>query len=412
MKILFLTDWFLPHRGGARVYYHNLYNALVDGFGHQVTILTRKLTGWELFDREHSVKSYRIIRKGRPLKNWKWYQWLRLVPVLFHTLLLIRRIRPDAIHFGDLFPQGVVCLLLHRLLGFEYVGYCHGEEITQTDKRRYQPFVRNAIYKSAKTVIAASDFAYNNLARIGVCKERIVKINPGIDWQRFIDSEKDREAIIEQHNLQNCRVLLTVSRLCSHKGHALVIRALPRLLSDVPNLCYLIVGRGPEEERLKSLAIELGVAPAIRFAGYVPDEELPAYYATCDAFVMPSFEEPTTGNAEGFGMVFLEAGAAGKPVIAGASGGTAESVLENITGYRVDTRDTNELTERLLSLLADQDLTCRLGRRGLARVRNEFGWSERAALLEEILKRNAPTSSKNALEENSELQASGSHWSR
>lgn len=384
MKILFLTDCFLPHAGGARVYYHNLYTGLASHLGHTVTILTTLVPGSKEFDADHATRHYQIIRKGRPLADWRWFRWPRLVPVLVRALLLIKKLRPDAIHFGDLFPQGFTCLLLNRFFAFEYVGYCHGEEITQTDKRRFQPLVRNAIYARASMVIAASDFAVRNLIRIGVAPERIVKINPGVNCQRLATSERDRAMVVDRHQLHGRRVLLTVSRLCSHKGHALVIRALSQLLPRIPSLCYLIVGRGAEEQRLKALAAELGVTHAVRFAGFVPDELLPAYYGVCDVFVMPSYEESETGNAEGFGMVFLEAGAAGKPVIAGASGGTDESVLEGITGYRV--ADVPELIDRLSSILEDPAHAQQIGEQGSARVRAEFAWTERTAALDRLVR--------------------------
>jgi phosphatidylinositol alpha-1,6-mannosyltransferase len=383
MKILFLTDNFLPHAGGARVYYYHLYKNLSAEFGHDVTILTRKVDGSRSFDAAEATALFRITRRGAPLPNWKWNQWPKLIPVLADTARIFQQLKPDVLHFGDLFPQGVVCLLMNRLFGIPYVAYCHGEEITQTDLRRYQPVVRNAIFQHATTVIAASEFARENLRRIGIPEAKIRKINPGVEWDRFCPAPKN-PTLLQKHSLDGKQVLLTVSRLVPRKGHAAVMQALVKILPEAPDTRYLIVGKGPEEARLRRTAEELGISHAVVFAGFVPDCELPDYYNLGDIFVMPNSVERDTGDMEGFGMVFLEANAAGKPVVAGRSGGTAESVLEGVTGYRVTPEEPEELAQVLSLLLRNPDLRHRLGAAGVTRVQTDFDWRRGARLLHEI----------------------------
>ena len=114
--------------------------------------------------------------------------------------------------------------------------------------------------------------------------------------------------------------------------HDKIIEALPAILEQVPDVVYLIVGTGREEERLRVYAQEKGVADRVIFAGHVPDEELPAYYNAADVFIMPNREEGT--NVEGFGIVFLEANACGIPVIGGRSGGTVDAIADGLFGCR------------------------------------------------------------------------------
>ena len=235
-------------------------------------------------------------------------------------------------------------MVMKALFGLPYVAYCHGEDITQTDKYRYLPHVRNRIYRNADAVVANSDIARQNLHRINVPAERIHKISPGVVAVRF-SSAQSRSEIEELYGLQGKLILLTVGRLIPRKGHRLVLRTIAKLCAEIPNLHYLIAGIGSEEQPLRKLAEELGLNDRVTFAGYVPQQRLPALYSACDIMVMPNRQEED-GDIEGFGMVFLEANAAGKAVIGGKSGGAHEAVADGITGFLVNPENGAELDAR------------------------------------------------------------------
>ena len=156
------------------------------------------------------------------------------------------------------------------------------------------------------------------------------------------------------------------------------------ILPELPDLHYLIVGKGPDEPRLRALTAELGIGAAVTFVGYVPDDQLPDFYNLCDLFVMPNRQEEEDGDIEGFGMIFMEASAAGKAVVGGRSGGTADAVQHGVTGFLVNPQDVDELTATLKLLLASVDLRQKLGLAGSRRARAEFGWQSRARMLREI----------------------------
>lgn len=381
MRLLFMTDAFLPHAGGARVYYYNLFRELARNSPTETTILTKKVPGWKAFDQAESRHGFRIVRCGRPLPHWKYQQLPKIVIPLLRAAPLLAWGGFDLIHFGDLYPQGVLSLGFKRLFKMPYVAYCHGEEITQIDGRRFQPKVRDAIYQGADMVVAASEFARQNLLRIGIPNDKIQKITPGVDYGRF-QGAKPRPDLVERYQLQGKKVLLTVARLVPRKGHATVMRAVAKLLQEVPNLTYLIVGKGPEEQRLRQMARELNLGDSVQFAGFIKDEDLPAFYHLADIYVMPNSEEK--GDMEGFGMVFLEANACAKPVIAGRSGGTAEAVVEGTTGMLVDPHSPDELADTLRLLLRNTELASQLGRQGQRRAQSEFNWSSRARMLDEV----------------------------
>jgi phosphatidylinositol alpha-1,6-mannosyltransferase len=391
-RILFLTDAFLPHRGGARVYYYHLLRELSESRRAEITILTKKVPNWAEFDVQESRPGFRLIRSGRPLPNWKVKEWPKIVVPLLRALPLLATGRHDLIHFGDLYPAGVLSLWFKRTLGIPYVAYCHGEEITQTDRRRYQPKVRNAVLRNAEIVVAANEFARENLLRIGIPAERIRKITPGVDCMRFQPRER-RPDLVSRYGLDGKTVLLTVARLVPRKGHATVLAALREFVRTNPQIIYLIAGTGPEEQRLRQLVQEWDLESHVRFAGFVRDEELADYYNLCDIFVMPNSED--RGDVEGFGMVFIEANACGKPVVGGKSGGAAEAVLDGETGLLVTPDSPAETADVLRSLVHNRQLRSRLGSQGLARARSDFNWQVQARALDavnrEILQRLHPS---------------------
>ena len=164
--------------------------------------------------------------------------------------------------------------------------------------------------------------------------------------------------------------LLTVARISlaeSYKGHDFVIRALPSLLQQFPDLIYNVVGDGDGRGALESLASELGVVDAVRFHGAVSESELIRHYNAASVFVMPS-------RFEGFGFVFLEAMTYGKPVVAGNRDASPEVVADGETGFLVDPTSAPDIADKLARLLGDADLRERMGRAAVTRVADCFGF--------------------------------------
>ena len=378
MNLLFLADRFLPHAGGSRVYYYNIYRRLSALHNDTVTVLTKRVPGWEQFDAKEADPNFVVIRRSDPLGDWKFHQIHTIGLPALHTFSLIRKNRPDMIHVGDLYPQGLLGLLCRGTLGIPYLAYCHGEEVTQMDHFRLESKLRNAVYQNAAVVVSASAFARQNLIRIGIPEDRIVTVTPGVDHGRFTPG-RPSDSLVERLGLQGKIVLLTVARLVPRKGHAVVMKALAKLAADIPDLCYVVVGTGPQEESLRRLARECSIEQLVKFAGYVPAEDLPDYYRACDIFVMMNCEEH--GDIEGFGMVFLEANAAGKPVIGGRSGGTEESIREGFTGYRCDPHDVDATAAKIAILAKQPRLRLELGEQARAWVTREFDWGGRASLV-------------------------------
>jgi phosphatidylinositol alpha-1,6-mannosyltransferase len=297
--------------------------------------------------------------------------WTDFVP--FRSLT--KKLSIEMLLLAALFPYGPMALLLSRSTGIPFSIIVHGAELF-VEKRKTKLIV-SRIFAGAKKIICVSRFTRDALLRRFPKSPIPVVIHPGTHPEVFVPAV-DREALLEKYGLKGRRVLLSVSRLVRRKGHAQTIRALPKVLERAPQTVYWIAGSGPAEEGLRALVRDMRLEEHVRFLGSVDDEELVDLYAMCDLFVLPSMETTDTESGslrlEGFGIVFLEAAACGRPVVAGRSGGSVEAVLDGVTGLLVEGEDVEQVSEAIVKLLLDEQLAERLGRNGRARVEREFSW--------------------------------------
>ncbi len=224
--------------------------------------------------------------------------------------------------------------------------------------------------KNSKKVIALGSYQRISLLQLGIQEEKINVVPEGVDLEKF-NPNIDSSDIIEKYGDGN-KIVLTVSRLVKRKGHDMVIKALPDVLKKVPDVRYLIVGTGAEESNLKRMTEDLGLREHVVFTGFVPESDLPKYYNACDVFIMANRE--INGDIEGFGIVFLEANACCKPVIGGKSGGTMDAIENGKTGFLVNPLNVEEISNALITLLTDSDLSERLGKTGRIRVKERFSY--------------------------------------
>lgn len=301
---------------------------------------------------------------------------------------ILLRERPKAILLAtaDDSPYG---LRFRRWLHLPYVIYAHGNEILgmlAAGGTLREKAWRAQLLQRASRIVAVSRFTASLVERAGVGPDRITVIYPGCDLTRFgvrpPDLELRRRVLGARHR---DRVILTTGNLVARKGHDLVIQALARLRHEIPDVTYLIVGDGPFSADLHALTDTLGVRDRVVFAGRVSDADLPAMYSLGDVFIMASRERREEHDVEGFGLVYLEAGACGKPVIGGRSGGVPEAVVDGVTGLLVDPADPEDVARALKRLLTDHALAERLGRQGRERVVKEFTWARAADRMNDVL---------------------------
>lgn len=233
---------------------------------------------------------------------------------------------------------------------------------------------RRAIAK-ADAALAVSDYTKNEFVRHNRIDPKLVKIFPCT-----LDPLWNPQQLQLEDNERP--VLLTVCRLNkadAFKGVDSVIRALPCVIERLGSLEYRIVGSGDDLPRLRALANQLNVSEYVRFIGSASDEELRELYRGCSMFVLPS-------EKEGFGIVFLEAMAYAKPVVAGAHGGTPSVVIEGETGLLVQREETGQIAEAICRLVGDSELSNRLGRAGYERLAEHFTFERFEANLDEVFR--------------------------
>jgi phosphatidylinositol alpha-1,6-mannosyltransferase len=168
-------------------------------------------------------------------------------------------------------------------------------------------------------------------------------------------------------------VVLTVGRLQKRKGHDHMILAMNEVRRVLPDVLYAVVGDGEERGRLRQLATQEGLEGHVQFLGELDDDALVECFQQCDLFVLPNRQ--VGEDIEGFGMVLVEAQACGKPVVGGASGGTAETMCIPETGVVVSCEEPAELARVVVELLSNRERLSRMGAAARRWVAGRFDWA-------------------------------------
>jgi phosphatidylinositol alpha-1,6-mannosyltransferase len=242
--------------------------------------------------------------------------------------------------------------------------------------------LRRRALRNADLVIAPTNDTANHVAlQQEVLRERIRVLPWSLDPQ-FETLIAAKPAPSLPTNFPEGRVILTVGRWFAderYKGMDTLITALPRLLMEWPNVQLVAVGEGNDQEWLEQIADGRGVRRHVHFLGGLTYSEVAACYQACEIFALPS-------RGEGFGFVYLEAMACGKPVIGGAHGGAPEVIDDGKTGYLVQHGDAGQLATSLEALLADPVLAREMGARGRERVEREFRFNVFAKSFKKIMR--------------------------
>ena len=337
--------------------------------GKGIHIVTADVPGAADHDRVHpnTVHRLRLVR----------HAWLKPESLAMYARLLARAVsvsqanRIDGVHAGRVLPEGLIGLIVARLRRVPLLIYAHGEEITawrQPGKLRAMTYT----FRHADRIVANSDFTRQELIKLGVAPDRITIIYPGVDVQRFRPDIETNDVRAQLGLGRDTKLVLSVGRLMERKGFDKVIEAIAALRAQDVDAAYAIIGIGYDRERLENVVARHGVRDRVHFLGEVDPADLAHWYNAADVFAMPN--RNVGRDTEGFGMVYLEAAACGKPVIAGRDGGTGDAVIDGVTGLRVDGASTQAVTEALRLLLTDARRAHELGRNGLDRVNRELSW--------------------------------------
>jgi phosphatidylinositol alpha-1,6-mannosyltransferase len=370
---LLITLGFPPAVGGMQRYLYQRCLAFERG---QITVLAPEMNGWREFDAQ------------QPFPIHRWSGFLEQVPVIkrflqlalpfYHTLTLYHQQAFDWLECGQALPFGLIALFFQKTFSVPYLIWAYGNDILKPQRYPFLKGLLHVILSNADALVAVSQSTKRKIVQLGLDPERITVIHPSVDTRRF-HPQNDSSAVMARHHLQGKRVILTIARLVERKGIDVVIGAMPRIIEAIPDVVYLVGGTGPYQVKLEGLVEELELEGRVIFAGYVSDEELPCYYCACDVFVLVSRTLEAKGEMEGFGIVYLEAGACGKPVIAGRGGGASDAVQDGVTGLLVNPSDVVKVADAIVRVLEDEELARRLGENGRKKAMQQPDW----ALLEQ-----------------------------
>lgn len=389
LRILATSYDYRPRLGGVATLSFELLKAMRGFEGVEVRLLAPEHPKAAEFDATSGIETVRLALPAVAARSV-----LPLAGAI--TREAIRR-RPDAVLNLLWLPDGAASLLSLPLLtarGIPYFVYAHGVELLEsrlTFKKRLRgalsPFKRS-VFSGAAGAFTNSSFTRELLLReTGLPAADVHVAHPGVDPEEFFPSEPAPD-LVALHGLKGRRVLITVSRLDDYKGVDRVIAALPAVRERHPDVLYLVCGEGPDRSRLESIARHYRVEEQVRFAGAVPFGRLRDYYNLAEVFLLLSRAELETPNIEGFGIVFVEAAACGKPSIGGASGGIADAVGESETGWLVDPNDPAAVARAVIESLDRPELTRRKGEAARERALRELTWKGMArSMLEPIARR-------------------------
>jgi phosphatidylinositol alpha-1,6-mannosyltransferase len=288
------------------------------------------------------------------------------------ALRAVSRWRPQVIQAGHIY-LAPLALLLARRFGLRLVVYAYGQEVWRAGRpvglKGLDGRLRGKVLQAADRVLVPGTFTTGLLTDWHVASERIVAVPYGAEPLPFPAPPPSGNTI------------LSVARLVPRKGLDTVIRAMPSLPQDVN---YRIVGSGPDESRLRQLAISLGVADRVHFLGRLDDQALADEYRRCALFVLPARRTPD-GQLEGYGLVYFEAATWGRPVLAGRSGGEVDAVVDGVTGQLVNGESVADVAQAIVGLLGDPARLRTLGDNGRARVEASHNWTCVARVVDDVL---------------------------
>ncbi len=353
-----MTNDFPPKLGGIQSYLWELWRRLPPD---EFVVLTTPYEGDRAFDAQQAFRVERTSQR-----------------VLLPTRALVRQINALAHEVGatsvvldPVLPLGLV----GPRLELPYLLVLHGAEVTLPGRIPGLSALLGGVLRGAASIIVAGGYPEAEAVRAAGGALPVTLVPPGVDttWFHPLEASARTEARRRLGLPVEGRLVVSVSRLVPRKGMDVLIKAASRLRESRPDLHVAIAGEGRDRRRLERL-IERTGAP-VRLLGRVGFEDLPDLYACADVFTMLCRNRWLGLEQEGFGIVFLEAAAAGTPSVAGFSGGAHEAVADGSTGLLVaDPRNLDEIVESLGGLLDDPERRARYGESARRRAEHEFSY--------------------------------------
>ena len=358
LRVLVISPDFPPARGGIQLLVHRVVQHWTSLEASIVTLSTR---GSREFDRHQGFRVHRV-GSARLLHHTAAVALLNGV-----ALLEARRFRPAAILSAHIVTSPAAWAI-GQMTGKPFVQYLHANEVAE------RPHLARFAVRRARAVLAVSRYTAGLARASGADAGKIHQIAPGVDLPMTCRSRRSSRPTV-----------ITIARLADrYKGHDVLIDALPIIRNQVPDVLWVVIGDGPLRRSYERLVQKRGLADHVRFLGAIDDAERELWLDRAHVLAMPS-RLPARGGGEGFGIVYLEAGVHGVPVVAGNVGGAVDAVLDGETGLHADPTDPVAVAAAITRLLLHPKEAQALGRAGARRARG-FAWPVIARQVEDVMR--------------------------
>lgn len=381
MRILVLTPTFLPMVGGAEIVLLEVYRRLARC--HEVCLLTAD-KGLPASDLDRLI-NFQVVRYQDRLSSMKFrghHITGGIVPpfslsAVSATRRVVADFRPDALNAHYMIHTGLAAVVAQGQLGVPSVLTFTGRDVPGPNTPWFWKYYDRWVARSVAEVTFVSEYCRRSIYGSGGHQRGIV-ISIGVDLERF-NPGLAGSCIRQRIGLSSeVPVLFALQRLSPEKRVDIIIRAMPHILREHPRTVLVIGGSGKARPKLVTLVQRLGLEQSVHFTGYIPDADLPLYYAMCDVFVFHS-------TYETFGIVLAEAMATGKPIVSVCSTAIPEVITDGETGILVPPLNVQALADKVVHLIDAPSERHRLGRRARAWAERNFDWDVIAAQYEAVL---------------------------
>ena len=357
-RTLLVTNDYPPRIGGIQRTLHSLVSELPPD---RVTVFAPSWDGAGAFD---ATEPYHVVRDGAGFL-WPTPGVRRRI----HDL--IRETGAEVVLFGDAMPLATLGPGI-AAAGTPYLVAAHGFDYWISIVPGTHAWMRRVTARASRIPVMCSEFIARVVRTAVPERVPVSVLYPGADVGTF-RPDLEVDDILEIHGVADRPLIVCVSRLVARKGQDVLIGAMAEIRRRVPRATLLIVGDGPDRERLEEMA---AAAPpsSVVLVGRVTERELPRYYRAGDVFAMPCRSRMGGLEVEGWGNVFIEAAACGRPVVVGDSGGARESLVDGETGILVDGTNAGQVGDAIASLLEDPARAEAMGKAGRARVERSYTW--------------------------------------
>jgi glycosyltransferase involved in cell wall biosynthesis len=327
-----------------------------------------KLAGIYVKRFRYFIKPWeRLAYQGGILSKLKYHPWhYGLLPFFFMGELialirLLRKYKFHLIHAHWLIPQGLVALLARLLIKSVPPLLCtsHGSDLFAL-QGNINKILKRYIVSNSTAVTVVSNAMRKEVIKLNVGHEKVYVIPMGVDLQNLFIPPETRK---------NSGALLFVGRLIKKKGVRYLLDALPLILKKHHKVCLRIAGDGPEKDDLKSRCVNLGISDHVHFLGAMRNDLLPPLYQTSNVVVFPSV------IAEGFGLVLVEALGCECAVVVTDIPSFRDIIVDGKTGLVVPQKNIQQIAEKVILLMNDDELRCSLGKEGRRFVLKHYDWS-------------------------------------